>query len=497
MRLAAALALALPVAATSAAFADGFAETGADLVPRDAGALVVSGTLRVRGDLFGNLDLDRGVDAQGRPFFPVPLGDPAAQWLTSSDLRLRADAAAYSPGGGFAIKMRADLPDTLALGTPLGGARGAAFPARLERVYGEALTPLGVLELGRMASDWGLGLLANAGDCGDCEGGDTADRAAFIAPIAGHLWAVAFDLGASGLTAERQTGARTLELAPSAAPRTLTFAVLRWHDDDARLRRRRAGKTTLEYGAFVSVEWQASAVAPAPDARAPTDAQVMDRGLTATALDAWARLTFPSARIEAEATALSLSIAQASLVPGALLREPVSALQYGGEVQSDFGAPESAFAAGLDVGLASGGAPSTLALPDQAPAAGATSLDALHFSPNHRVDRVLFAELMGGVTNAVYVRPHLRLRLVGDASCGLGATLAVIASAALVASATPGGAAPLGVEVDPSLVYACERGFSAALDDGVLLPLSGLDNPAQGLVARPAQRLSLRVGYAF
>src|SRR5262249_24447443 len=129
----------------------------------------------------------------------------------------------------------------------------------VDRLYAEVLLPFGVFAIGRMGSDWGLGLVANGGDGEDADfAGDNADRVAFVSPIAGHLWIVAFDINAHGPLAHADN-----------AP-TFTFAILRWRNPVARDRRRRAGRLTLEYGAFVSHRWQ-------------NEDDGLPRGLTATA----------------------------------------------------------------------------------------------------------------------------------------------------------------------------------------------------------------------
>ena len=67
------------------------ASLGAELTPRLYAAprehteVVAHGSLRVREAALYNLDLDRGLDATGKPIFPVPLG--GGQELTSGDLR--------------------------------------------------------------------------------------------------------------------------------------------------------------------------------------------------------------------------------------------------------------------------------------------------------------------------------------------------------------------------------------------------------------------------
>ena len=506
-----------------AAAQSGFSELGQDLRPREHLGIELNGYLRLRGEALGNLDLDRGPTPSGRPLFPVPLADPTAQTLTHGDMRLRTDLAIHAPGGSVAVKMRADVFDNLSLGsTPDGppafalGQRSPSQALSLKRVWGEALTPIGLLAAGRMGSQWGLGMLANGGDCPDCDGGDAADRIAFVTPIAGHVWAAAYDISAIGPQVPRAQGGRVIDVEPSADVRTATFAVLRIRSNDALTRRRLAGKSTVEYGAYVSHRWQNRDV---PSAYLPTaspvplgSGQVIARGYRATALDGWFRLTLPGLRLEAEAAVLVATIDQASLLPGALFNQPVRSRQFGGALVSETGAPEDRFGVGLDTGFASGD-PSPgfgATLDPNAPAPRKGDLDGpqatppfdnradnFRFHPDFRVDRILFREIIGTVTDALYLRPHLRWRALDVGPGALTASLAVIASRAVFASSTPGGAAPLGVELDPSLTWVSQDGFTATLDHAILFPLSGLDNPSLGLPAKPAQLLRLRLAYVF
>jgi hypothetical protein len=72
----------------------------------------------------------------------------------------------------------------------------------------------------------------------------------------------------------------------------------------------------------------------------------------------------------------------------------------------------------------------------------------------------------------------------------------VIGSRAVQASSTPSGKAPLGIEIDPSLVFETPA-FLAALDYAVLFPMSGFDNNVTSQTAKPAQLVRLRLNYLF
>ncbi|MBN1946937.1 MAG: TIGR04551 family protein [Bradymonadales bacterium] len=505
-----------------AGHATGFTEFGQDIEGRSETTLELGGFFRIRGEDLYNLDLDRGPTPSGDLLFPVPLADPTAQSLTHADMRLRMDLSAYVPAAGLAVKLRLDLLDNLELGSlPEGPPAGTTTQqpplagVTIRRAYGEMLLPFGLLAAGRMGCHWGLGMLTNGGDCADCDSGDAGDRIALITPLIGHLWAVAYDFSATGPSARRQNPARTLDLEPTDDVRTLTFALLRHYNDLAILRRLRAHRPSFEYGAYVSHRWQTNDI-PASYLPLATSAQigptqVMARGFTATAFDAWLRLTLPSLRIEAEGALMLARFDQPSLIPGVLLHEPVSGTQYGLAVESEIGEPQAAFSFGIDLGMASGDpTPGFGAFPDETGAAPRPGdldgpqaapphdnrIDNFRFHPDYRVDRILFREIVGTVTDAFYLRPHLRWRVARFGPGDLELAVAAVASWAVQSASTPGGDNPLGVEIDPTLLFRYSS-FSAALEHAVLFPLSGLDNPTAELPAKPAQLLRVRLVYGF
>jgi uncharacterized protein (TIGR04551 family) len=238
----------------------------------------------------------------------------------------------------------------------------------------------------------------------------------------------------------------------------------------------------------------------------------MARGLKALAADVWLRLSHPRFRIEAEAALLWARIDEPSLVPGALFEQPIHALQFGAALESEIGAPADAFAFGLDMGFASGdptpGFGAFPAVDDPAPQAGDLQgaqavppydnrFDSFRFHPDYRIDRILFREIIGTVTDAFYFRPHLRWRMLEVGWGRLDLQLAGVASFAVEPTSAPGGERPLGVELDPSLAWVNELGFSVVIDYAVLFPLSGLDNPQMDLPAKTAQLARARIVYAF
>ena len=519
-RIASLLALASVLLLARSAEAQGFHRVGDDIRSHqdpDDFSFEAHGYLRARGEILSNFDLDRGPTPSGQPLFPVPLDD--GQNLYQADMRLRSDISIYAPGGSVAIHARLDVLDNLTLGsTPDNipsatvGQRSLDTAIHLRRAWAEVLTPFGLLTVGRQANQWGLGLLANGGDCYDCDGGDAADRIAFATPLLGHIWALAFDFSATGPLATRASGFRAVDVTPTDDVRTVTFAFLQFLGEAGRRRRHVAGRTTFEYGAYVSYRWQdgdtPSSYLPTSRPITPTAAQVVPRGLSAVAADVWLRIEHRDFRIELEGALLYSRIAQTSLVPGVLLRDAITGTQLGGALETDFLPREGAFTFGLDTGVASGdSAPGFGAFPrtlQASPQAGDldgpqaslpydTTVDNFRFHPDYRIDRILFREIIGRVTDAFYFRPHARLRLVDAPFGALSLTAYGVASFAMQPTSTPSGQRPLGIELDPALTYESREGFIAAVEYAVLFPLAGLDNPALGLGATPAQLLRLRL----
>jgi uncharacterized protein (TIGR04551 family) len=365
-----------------------------------------------------------------------------------------------------------------------------------------------------MASHWGLGMVANGGECDGCDGGDSADRIAFVSPLAGHVWAVSYDFSSSGPTTPRRDAARSIDIEPSDDVRTFTIATMRWHSDEALKRRRAAGRQSIEYGAYLSHRRQDNDV-PAyylPVAQPPAiDAsQVIARGFRATAADLWLRYTSPLVRLELEAVYSTADIAEPSLVPGVELDQPVTSRQFGVAFESELDLP--AIDLGLDSGFASG---------DDAPGVGAfaaadasatmpgdldgpqanlpsdTTVDNFRFHPDYRIDQILFREIIGTVTDAIYLRPNVSYQLFDVGHATLTARFAAIASWAVEANSTPSGNRFLGVELDPTLRFESRDGFVGSLEYGLFLPGSAFDNAIATFAAEPAQLLRLRLEYLF
>jgi uncharacterized protein (TIGR04551 family) len=116
-------------------------------------------------------------------------------------------------------------------------------------------------------------------------------------------------------------------------------------------------------------------------------------------------------------------------------------------------------------------------------ATGDDSIRNFRFNQAYRVDLILFRQILGQVTDAVYMKPKFRW----DIFPGLGLDVQVVYSRALEASSTPSatgpgtGSANLGLELDGMLNYTAGDGFQAWLQYGLLQPFGGLEPPGRSL----------------
>lgn len=505
--------------------AQGLTETGEELRGDREETVELDGYFRGRGTGLYNLDLDRGPTPSGQYLYPLPLSNPSSPWLTYADMRLRTDLSVYPENSQVGVHLRVDVLDNLAFGdtprhTPLTTTSqrppGFEDALRIKRAYGQALTPFGLLAVGRMGAHWGLGMLANSGDCRDCNSGDAADRVAFMMPIADHLFAVAYDFAYRGPTADHVRRGRSLDLDPADEVRTATFAFSKYRRKWVRDRRRRAGRSTVDYGAYISHRWQRRDVPgnylETSDEVDLDPSQSVYRGFKALAIDWWIRWIHPDFRFELEAAYLGARIEEPSLVPGVRLDEPLTSRQFGAAMETNFGELSSPIKGGLDAGFASGdeapgfgaspGFQGQMGEPGDLRGAQASPPDDLQannfkFHPDYRIDQILFHEIIGTVTDAAYLRPHIQWLIADMGPSMLHASIAAPISWAVMQESTPGGASPLGLEVDPSIGYRNERGFQLVFDYGVLFPFEGLHAREGNVGASPAQLFKLTAMYEF
>jgi uncharacterized protein (TIGR04551 family) len=489
----------------------------------------LQGYLRFRGDVMSNFDLNRGpTPSTGQTVFPVPASDPSGT-LGTANMRLRLDPT-VNIGWGVSVHARVDILDNLVLGstpdglpanpyTPTSSASTlAAAPessVRVKRAWGEVLFPFGVLSAGRMGAlmSWGTGFFVSSGNCIDCDLGDSGDRIAFTLPLLRHMWAFAFDLGASGPTsASQRWDAQPFDLDQRDDVRSYALMFARYDTPDVVERYRRAGRTVIQYGLLASARTQEHDI---PNYYLTGDRsqsyganQYVRRGLLAFAADLWFGLRRGPISFDLEAAAVIGRTENVSLQPGVESLQRVTSRQFGGVTRFTYELARARLDLELELGVASGdSAPGFGVRPplDQLTAEPGdldgpqlrlpsdTTVDNFRFNPDYHVDLILWRQIIGTVTDAFYARPTARWRPLR----GLALEGTLISSTALEASSTPSGDRSLGVELDLWASYRLELGFSVHLAYGVLFPLSGLDNRGLGLKPEPAHTLHAILAYSL
>jgi uncharacterized protein (TIGR04551 family) len=486
--------------------------------------LDLSGYLRFRWDLFKSLSLNRGTDAAGYALFPQPVIDPGAGTQTSANLRFRFDPT-INVSEEVRIRGTFDVLDNLVLGsTPQVGPRNdmdftawsqlsPSSAIAVKRAWGEVQTPIGLISFGRMPSQWGMGVLANSGNDLDDDHGDNVDRIQFAIPVGTALRLTLiphYDFLSAGITSESVAGYRgqlgqSIQLDQALGVGAIGVKVVRLDTPEEIRRRLEKGLSSLNGGLYFSYRSQRYASLNDPGGTL----QTLKRDASSYVFDLWGRYETRRLKLEAEVVAVYGSVGNGAtrfvpkdandLSKGYDPEELGSVLirQAGGALRGGLKLAEGKLILGAEVGAASGdrnrgfGNYPTRACSQPPPTPPATELPPytcfdgrqyaagdpvvdlrnFRFNPAYRVDLVLWRQIIGGITDAFYVKPGVRWEMLP----GVVGTAQVIYSQAFYASSTPSGVdRGLGVEVDLGLSYASDDGFVFFLDYGLLFPLDGM-----------------------
>ncbi len=546
-------------AATSAA-SQGWQEDSVEQ-KRKLEIFVPDGYFRVRPELFHRFDMNRAEDPAGFPLFPRSPASPRERTVAGVNMRFRFDPT-FNISEEVRIRMQIDALDNVVFGSnpdyqfmrdpsyardgfsifsqsqspPTSGLNSLTDSIAVKRIYGEVNTPVGILRFGRMGSHWGLGMLHNDGNGLDDDLGDTVDRLSFVAePFSGFFITPMLDFNAEGPT-NTNGGGQIFDASNGDDSHSFLIAIARRDTDTQAKARLDAGGYVLNYGLHFTYRVQNYD---------PTDF-FLGGPATTTATgyvprfaklfipDVWLKYEIKNFRIELEAAAVLGNItnhAPSGTVLGVTGQtEGLGVVQFGGVLQGEYRLLDGALKIQAEVGFASG---------DQAPgmgnyprrrgsrADGATqpgdidgaqyacestggcsdsSIRNFRFNRAFRPDMILFRELLGGVTDSIYVKPGVSYRITE----GFHAFGAIIYSRAIYAESTPSAfqgtdgviraSADLGLEFNVGARYETEDGFFAELKYGILLPLDGLKDgrpSAVGTGLDPADAVRGTLGIKF
>lgn len=368
---------------------------------------------------------------------------------------------------------------------------------------------LGQIRFGRMPGQWGLGILANAGNGIDSDFQTHSDRimyAARVRPL--HLFLAAFyDFASTGPTSASpryESGqGQPIDVSQLDDVSQYGLALGRRVDPaEARLRLTR-GQLVVNgglYGLFrhqtLSAEFINSDPAAGRDQRTVgSDASntftsgAQRRGAWAVISDLWFQVLHRSFRFEVEAAFIygETTIGRAAADPGL---NPFRLTQFGGAAEFEYRLLNNRLSLEFKTGYATGDSDleginyhNGLIAPQRN---AATSNTLFRFHPDYRVDMILWRQIFRQVSGAYYFRPSVTYAFVntpgGDRLYGRAAAIWSRASEFVQ---TRGNASDLGIELNAEVTYQSNfrdgtlgdrpgGGFFASLQYGVLFPMAGL-----------------------
>ncbi len=487
------------------------------------------GYFRFRADFFHNGHLgtvEPGVRGSGTSGIPAPIsenginnddadisadvGAEDAKTLGSANIRLR-----YSPtlhiSESLRVKATFDILDNLVLGStpdfagtgvrpdvplvafaqtqapPSDGRNGFRDSIRVKEAFGE-FQPAFVLRVGRMASNWGLGILANGGQDVDDDFGDYSDRALLLFKAFDIYVAVAWDYLYSGATTDdaSQPFGQPKDLGSADDANQYVLSLFqRPLSEDEKAKRRvdvyERFKPSFDWGLYAVYRAQEFDLDDTSRGAGVDydDLALVKRDAWAVIPDLWFRYEqrfdfFSGLRIELELTSIFGEIGDVNSIqtpnPTPSSRD---IQQFGGALEIQYDTNQLSL--GLDAGFATGDTAegfgvldrNTLAEQDGSPN---TEVTAFKFDRDYQVDLLLFREVIGTVTNAIYIKPWVSYDLFDSPEDTLGIRLDLLYAQALEPEATPGNEAFLGFESDLKLFFHNKAGFMLDVEAGLLIP---------------------------
>jgi uncharacterized protein (TIGR04551 family) len=494
--------------------------------------LELNGYFRSRMNILSRCDLGTFVPAdRSGPFVggtsgcPVPtsyhnaenFGKDSADRPTThfwGDMRLRLDPT-INVTEDIRIKGQVDILDNIVLGSATGLYPSPSYPysflsvtqyyneagyLHVKRAWAEIDTAIGEIRFGRMPINFGLGLLYNSANEITNDYGDNVDGLMFATQIWGHYLIPGFFMSSTGIS-QRGGGMGSLgdngqpfqsnewgqryDMDPSDNTYNFVLSFAK-KDKAADIKALLAdNRWVLNYGVMGTYRFQVND--RIIDA---TSKQLVlqNRNSNAGFLSLWADYYWEKLHVEGEAVGVVGQIGNSFGLWGpaeAARSDSLSILQAGVAIKSRYGFMSDKLGVGLDAGWASG---------DSAYGMGArpgihknvkkgdadgqqfggtdTNITNYRFNPGYQIDMLLFREIIGTVTDAFYLKPHIAY----DFTKSLGVRLDVISSFTNYAKSAPGQSHILGLEFDGSLYYQSEQGVFARMQYGFLIPFAGLNN---------------------
>ncbi len=492
------------------------------------------GSFRVRPELLlgGNLG---GIP---QPIAAATGADPDASVLSWASMRLRYEPTVHI-GRSLSIHLGIDAFDNLLLGQthtnaggpftlgltndsaapPSPGVTGIADSLEVRSLFGRwDFADFMRIEVGRMPRHFGLGVTRNAGDCDDCDFGSIVDlmRAGFT--VGGFRLEASWEWAALGATTEHpsepfgqpkdlgqdddvstytiQLGQRPVTAAEIAARHTALHDKREWVFDWAIF----SSFTDQELSSLAqandaSLECQPDAILADGSALVSTDCiELYRRNIflwrPGVFFEAQYRPDFDTyIRIGFEGQALVGELRHPQRLSEPDDQEAKDVVGFGAALELEY--TVGLLTAGFDGGFATGDNGDFLGVLDgqnivepdddlyetNTNVRNNRTVTSFWFNRDYRVDLILFRQVIGTVTNAVYLKPWVRYELMEIAGGTLSARFDAMYAIATKPTGTPGNGQHWGVELDAQLDFMTDTGLGANLTIGVLLPMDALDDP--------------------
>jgi len=413
-----------------------------------------------------------------------------------------AGVNAYSPIGFFSSTQ----------GVPTAGVNSPTNSISVKRVWAEYMTPVGQLRFGRMPSQWGLGMVDNAGDGIDSDYQTTFDRIMFVTGFKSMdlYFGGSWDFMSTGPTALPGATTTPVWAVYGGQPydtcnlcnvnQWSAFIAHRTNPELQRLSLSR-GDVVVNGGLYAKFRSQyidvAQGTTPQTIDPTVTGGELEPRRAWSLTPDLWLQVLWNKFRFEAEAAMIWGEIGW--LPENQDIGHPVDIREFGVAAQAEFRALDDKLQLRFDFGYASGdpwanntaGAntqqsiqPSATGVQNEFNVYGPMSTFAFH--PDYRVDLIFFRNILTRVEGAYYFKPSANYDFIRHANGEkVGGGLAAIWSRASDFVQAPGHKSDLGIELDAQLYYQSKDGslnddptkiggFYTMLQYGVFFPLGGL-----------------------
>jgi uncharacterized protein (TIGR04551 family) len=434
-----------------------------------------------------------------------------------SSFEVSAESGARGGDTGYEVVSRGGYaPLGVFSGTqwaPRSGVNALADSVAVKRVWGEYLTPIGLLRFGRMPHHWGLGMLYNSGDGHDSDYQTTVDRLMLVTGIKKYdiYFSAAWDFANEGATSASlgELEGQPYDLGQQDDVDQYVLVAVRRKNPELQKLELAQGNVVMNGGIHFAYRTQAlanDAGAPAesdPDThaslgQAPDNVRqgYVRREAEMFIPDVWFQLLYKKFRFELEAAMIWGSI-ENTLTAGSNyqnLFDPEDhgwgIRQFGMATQTEFRAIEDRLRVHFGFGYASGDDDVASLVPQgdglQPQLTSDRTYSTFRFHPDYRVDLILNRHILNRVQGAYYFRPGVDYDFARDKNGQrLGGGAAVIWTRAAEFVQTPGHARDLGLELNFQLYFQSKDGslnddpdrmggFFTSLQYGVMFPLGGL-----------------------